>query len=320
MDLIAEIKTVLRAERDAINTILEKDHRQPAAAVELIHNCSGRVILTGIGKAGLVGRKIAATLCSIGTPSIFLHPTEALHGDLGFITDGDIVIILSYSGNTDEIKRLIPLLNYLGTKIIAITGNLESDLARQSYIVIDTAVKREADPLNTIPTSSTTAMLAMGDALAVALAIKRNITAEQLSIFHPGGILGNKLMLKVEKLMHSGANIPSVRENATVRDAICEMSCKHLGATFIIKNNGFLAGVFTDGDLRRLLEKESDPLNKLISEVMTRKPVTIKADVLAIEAIKLMEMNMITILPVVDINMHLKGVIQLHDLVSAGLK
>lgn len=320
MDLVREIEKALRIEKEAIEVLILRDHQQAVAAVETIYSTRGRVITTGIGKAGLVGRKFAATLSSIGKPSFFMHPVEAFHGDLGLLTKQDVVIIFSYSGNTKEIKKLIPYFKSLGVKIVAITGQLDSELAKKSDLVLDTAVAREADPLNTIPTSSTTAMLAMSDALAVALSVKGNLTAEQFSNFHPGGVLGNRIQLRVDSLMHTGGTIPLVKDSVDVREAVCEMSAKKLGATLIVDNFNCLLGIFTDGDLRRLLEKEENPLIIPIIDVMTENPVTLRSTVLAIEALKLMEKHLITLIPIVDDNLSPLGVIHLHSIVGAGLK
>ncbi len=319
MSIENDIKNAIAVEREALNALVHKVNEQTVSAVEILLSCRGRVIVTGMGKAGLVGRKIAATFSSTGTPAFFLHPAEALHGDLGIVTDEDVVLIVSSSGNTDEVTRLLPSFKRLQTKIISLTGNTKSSLAQHSDLVIDVGVEKEADPLGVAPTSSTTAMLAMGDALAVALISRRGFTREQFSIFHPGGSLGKKLLLQVKDLMHTGDKVPVVTKEVNVREAIVEMSLKSLGVTFIVNDEGKLQGIFTDGDLRRLLQKESNPLMFSIFEVMIKNPRNIKQDALAAEAIKLMEDNSITVLPVVDDHCKPIGAIHLHDLVSSGL-
>ena len=319
MDVLAEIKKALEIEREAIEHISDKVNAQAALAVELIFSCKGRVIVTGMGKTGLVGRKIAATLASTGTPSFYLHPAEAIHGDLGVVTKDDIVIAVSNSGETDELIRILPHLKRIEVKIISLTGNLTSTLAQHSDIVIDVSVKREADPLGIAPTASTTATMAMGDAIAAALLKKRGFDKDQFAIFHPGGSLGKKLLWSVKDLMHTGNDVPVVKIAATVRQAICEISEKKLGATFILDDSQRLVGIFTDGDIRRLLEKDNNPLERSITEVMTLNPKTIKPEALAAEAVRIMEDNAITILPVIGEGERPFGIIHLHDLVKAGL-
>jgi arabinose-5-phosphate isomerase len=319
MNVLFEVKKALEIEREALEYISQKVDHQVVKAVELMFACKGRIVVTGMGKTGLVGRKIAATLASTGTPSLFLHPAEAIHGDLGLVTRGDVVIAVSNSGETDELVRILPHLKRFQVKIISLTGNKKSTLAEHSDVVIDVSVEREADPLGIAPTASTTATMAMGDALAAALLKKRDFDKEQFAIFHPGGSLGKKLLWTVKDLMHTGNKIPIVKTDATVRQAICEISEKKLGATFILDEDQHLLGVFTDGDIRRLLEKNDNPLSRSIAEVMTHAPKTVKSDALAAEAVRLMEEDAITILPVIDEDERIVGVIHLHDLVKAGL-
>jgi arabinose-5-phosphate isomerase len=284
-----------------------------------------------MGKAGLVGRKIAATLSSIGRPAFFLHPAEALHGDLGLVAPEDVVLALSNSGETEELIRLLPSLKRLDIAIVSLTGNLKSTIAQHSNVVVDVGVEREADPLDLAPTASTAAILAMGDALAVALLRKRGFGRDQFAVLHPGGSLGKELLWHVKDLMHVEDAVPIVQERATMRDAICEMTAKSLGAAFIVDREGRLTGVFTDGDLRRLLQRVENPLELAVADVMALKPKilredaaasgpkTIRQDALAVEALRMMEDNAITILPVVDDRVRPFGAVHLHDLVRAGL-
>ena len=319
MDILAEIKKAIEIEREALEFIIHKVDDQAVAVVELLYACRGRVIVTGMGKTGLIGRKIAATLASTGTPAFFLHPAEASHGDLGVVTSDDVVLAVSNSGETEEVVRLLPHLKRFQVKIISLTGDRNSTLAQHSDVVIDVAVEREADPLGVAPTASTTAVLAMGDALATALLLKRGFSKEQFAIFHPGGSLGRRLLWHVRDLMHTGDSVPVVREGVTVREAIYEMSVKRLGTTFVVNEDMRLSGIFTDGDLRRLLQRETNPLELPIADVMTRSSKMIREEVLAAEAVRMMEDHAISILPVVDDQFSLFGVIHLHDLVRAGL-
>ena len=319
MDLLAEVRKALQIEKQALEFIARKADQQVVSAIELLYSCRGRVIVTGMGKTGLIARKIAATLASAGTPALFLHPAEALHGDLGIVTSDDVVLIVSNSGETEEVINLLPPLKRFGVRIVSLTGNPGSTIAQHSDVVIDVAIEREADPLDLIPTSSTTAALAMGDALASALVLKRGFTREQFAMFHPGGSLGRKLLWRVRDLMHTGDSMPMVHDVVTVREAIYEMSLKKLGATLVAAQDGKLMGIFTDGDLRRLLERHLNPLDLLISDVMIRTPRTIGEDALAAECLRLMEDHAITILPVVDGHMIPLGVIHMHDLVRARL-
>jgi arabinose-5-phosphate isomerase len=321
--MIEQAKRVLRVEADAVAALIDRIDERFEQAVHLILNCKGRVVVTGMGKSGLIGKKIAATLASTGTPALFLHPAEGIHGDLGMVTRGDAVIALSNSGETEEISRMLPSLKRLGIKIIALTGNAESTLAKNSDIVIDIGVKEEACPLGLAPTASTTATLAMGDALAVALLDQRGFKEEDFACFHPGGTLGKRLLLRVRDLMHVGDAVPIVREGTLIKDAIYEISSKKMGITAVVNAAGKLVGVISDGDLRRWMEKTEKSgenlLAKTAGDIMTKKPKTAQKDALAAEAVSVMEKNSITCLIVADANVKPEGVIHLHDLLKAGV-
>jgi arabinose-5-phosphate isomerase len=272
-----------------------------------------------MGKSGIIARKIAATMNSTGTPSAFMHPSDAIHGDLGMVTPEDVVICISKSGDTAELRQLLPRFHHLGVKIIAMVSNTNSPLCKQSDVVLDISVKEEACPHDLAPTSSTTAALVMGDALAITLLQKRNFTKEDFAMFHPGGNLGKQLLLKVEAMMVTGKDIPVVHEKISVSDAIVEISSKRLGATCVVDDSGVLRGIITDGDLRRLLQRTTNIANIIAQQVMTRNPKTIHQDVLAVRAIQVMESYKITQLVVVDDKQHPVGMLHLHDLVEAGL-
>jgi arabinose-5-phosphate isomerase len=289
-----------------------------AMAVEWIFKTPGRVIVTGIGKSGVVGRKIVATLSSTGTPALFLHPVEAMHGDLGMVRSEDIVLALSNSGETDELNIILPSLRNMGTRIVAFTGNLRSTLARFSDLAIYTGVPREACPLGLAPTASTTAMLAMGDALAVALIKKHNFQTQDFCRYHPGGHLGERLKVVVKDIMRRGDAIPIVREDTPIPEALEEMNRKGLGSTLIMREKGELAGIFTDGDLRRAFKTFPNLHQERIRRVMTLNPRCITADRSVAEALQVMEQYLITVLPVVDENHQLQGILHLHDLLGKG--
>lgn len=296
-----------------------------AQAVEMMLACQGRVVLTGIGKAGNIARKIAATLASTGTPAFFMHPADAVHGDLGMVTPDNVVIALSHSGKSDEVLQLIPYLKHFKIPLIAVTGNAQSELARQADVVLCTLVTEEACPLNLAPTTSTTAMLAMGDALAVALLNRRDFKPEQFAIFHPSGILGRRLLIKVGDLMHTGEGNPVVPQDRSLKEGILEMTSKGLGATSIVDGDGRLMGILTDGDMRRILEQGDFDLNRPLIEVLKsiRKriatPRTTSPDSQGITAFGIMEEFKITVLPVVDESGKPVGMIHLHDLIRAGI-
>jgi len=319
-DIIEKGREIVRIEAQAVSELESRIGESFAEAVNLIYNAKGRVVLTGTGKSGIIARKIAATMNSTGTPSAFMHPSDAMHGDLGMVTPNDIVICISKSGNTAELKELLPRLKHIGVKLIAIVGNLNSFLAKQSDLVLDITVKEEACPYDLAPTSSTTVALVIGDALAITLLQKRNFTKEDFAMFHPGGSLGKQLLLKVESLMISGENVPIVRENVPLSEAIVEISSKRLGATCIVDEKGVLCGILTDGDLRRLLQRTTDISNLVVSQVMTHNPKTIRKDILAAQALTIMENYKITQLIVIDENQHPIGMIHMHDLVEAGLR
>ena len=321
--MIERAKKVLKIEAEAIEALINRIDERFEQAVKMILNCEGRVVVTGMGKSGLIGKKIAATLASTGTPALFLHPAEGIHGDLGMVMRGDTVIALSNSGETDELSRMLPSLKRLGITIIALTGNPESTLAKNSDVVIDVGVKEEACPLGLAPTASTTATLAMGDALAVVLLDQRGFKEEDFACFHPGGALGKKLLLRVRDLMHTDESVPMVSEGTLIKDAIYEISSKKMGVTAVVNTIGKLVGVISDGDLRRWMEKtEKTGENLLIKEakdIMTKNPKVANKDSLAAEAVSIMEKNSITCLIVADRNAVPEGVIHLHDLLKAGV-
>ncbi len=318
-----QAKRVLKIEADAVAALIDRVDERFVEAVKLILSSKGRVVVTGMGKSGLIGKKIAATLASTGTPALFLHPAEGIHGDLGMVTRGDTVIALSNSGETEELARMLPSLKRLGIKIISLTGNLESTLAKNSDVVIDVGVQEEACPLGLAPTASTTATLAMGDALAVALLNQRGFKQEDFACFHPGGTLGKKLLLHVRDLMHSGDAIPVVSDKTLIKDAIYEISSKKMGITAVVDASGRLVGVISDGDLRRWMERTEKAgenlLAKQAKDIMTKNPKTINSESLAAEAVAMMEKNSITCLIVADTKAVPEGVIHLHDLLKAGV-
>ena len=289
-----------------------------SAACALLRGCGGRVVCTGMGKSGHVARKIAATLASTGTPAFYMHPGEAGHGDLGMVTDADAVLALSYSGESDEVLMLLPVLRRQGNRVVAMTGRPGSTLAREADVHLDVSVPAEACPLDLAPTASTTATLAMGDALAVALLEARGFTADDFARSHPAGALGRRLLLHITDVMHAGDAVPRVREDATLADALAEMSRKRLGMTAVVDGDGRLAGLFTDGDLRRTLDDTGVDLRATrISQVMTRTPRTIASDALAVEAARLMEAHQINALLVLDGERRVVGALNIHDLLRA---
>ncbi len=309
----------IRIERDAIQALEDRIDDHFTRACEVIMACKGRVVVTGMGKSGHIGNKIAATLASTGTPAFFVHPGEASHGDLGMITNQDVVIAISNSGNTSEVVTILPLIKRMGAPLISMTGNPDSVLAKEAVANLDVRVAVEACPLGLAPTSSTTATLVMGDALAVALLEARGFSAEDFAFSHPGGSLGRRLLLKVSDIMHTGDQIPKVTEGTKLSGALLEMSRKGLGMTTVVDTKGNLTGVFTDGDLRRTLDKPIDIHNTTIETVMTRQGKTIEADHLAAEALNIMEEMKINALPVTDHSGALVGAINMHDLLRAGV-
>jgi arabinose-5-phosphate isomerase len=307
-------KRVLRVESEAIAGLIDRLDARFEKAVELLHACKGRVVVTGLGKSGLVGRKIAATFASTGTPALFLHTGEALHGDLGMLTAGDVLLAISSSGETGELIELLESVKRLGVPLLALTANPKSTLAQASNIVLDIAVKEEACSLNLAPTASTAAAMAMGDALAIALLERRGFKEEDFAALHPGGRLGNKLR-RVESLMHSGENAPRVLPTAKMPDVIYEMSRKGLGLAAVTEANGKLLGIITDGDLRRVMQKRKENVLALsAADCMTKNPVTLARTELAASALRLMEEKKITSLLVVDSAGKLEGVLHIHDL------
>ncbi|AVO52294.1 KpsF/GutQ family sugar-phosphate isomerase [Ectopseudomonas mendocina] len=318
-DLIASAQRTIRLEIEAVQELLPRINADFVKACELILSCKGRVVVVGMGKSGHIGNKIAATLASTGTTAFFVHPAEASHGDMGMITKDDIVLALSNSGTTAEIVTLLPLIKRLGIRLISMTGNPESTLAKAAEVNLDARVSEEACPLNLAPTSSTTASLVLGDALAIALLEARGFTAEDFAFSHPGGALGRRLLLKVENVMHSGESLPQVKRGTSLRDALLEMTQKGLGMTTVIESDGHLAGIFTDGDLRRALDKGIDVRHAQIDEVMTPHGKTVHAEMLAAEALKIMEDNKISALVVVDGDDYPVGAFNLGDLLRAGV-
>jgi len=317
--IIEKGKKVIRVEADAVAALESRIDENFAKAVEMIFNSRGRVIMTGMGKSGIVARKIVATLNSTGTPAMFLHPSDAVHGDFGMVRKEDVVICISKSGDTAELNQLLPLFKRIEVPIISMVGNLNSKLAQESDVMVDISVKEEACPYDLAPTSSTTATLAMGDALAMALLDRRNFTLEEFAMYHPGGVLGKRLLLKIEELMITGDAVPKVEQKVPMRDAILEMTSKRLGATCVIDDNGKLVGIITDGDLRRLLQKTTDLTNLNAEMMMSKHPKTIFKDMLAAVALQEMEAHKITQLVVVNELHQPVGMIHLHELVAAGL-
>jgi arabinose-5-phosphate isomerase len=312
-------RRVIATEAEAVAALAERIDGEFVAACRAMLACRGRVVVTGMGKSGHIAGKIAATLASTGTPAFFVHPGEASHGDLGMITRDDVVLALSHSGESEEILIILPLLKRLGVPLIAMTGQPASTLARQAHAHLHAGVAEEACPLGLAPTSSTTAALALGDALAVALLEARGFTQEDFAFSHPGGSLGRRLLVRVRDIMHAGAEIPAVGEDALVRDAILEMTAKKLGMTAIVDGDRRVLGVFTDGDLRRLLEKAVDIRAIRVGEVMTRACACVGADLLAAETVRIMEDRRINALLVVEDGKRLIGALNMHDLLRAGV-
>lgn len=317
--IIEKGKEVIRIEARAVAELESRIDDNFVRAVEMIYRCKGRVTVTGMGKSGIIARKIVATLNSTGTPSLFLHPSDAVHGDLGMVRKEDVVICISKSGDTAELYKLIPIFKRIGVPVIAMVGNMNSKLAQNVDVVLDVSVKEEACPFDLAPTSSTTATLAFGDALAMALLDKRKFTPEEFAMYHPGGNLGKRLLLKIEELMVGGDAIPKVKQNIPLRDAILEMTSKRLGATCVVDDDGKLIGIITDGDLRRLLQKTSDVTHITAEMMMNKHPKTISPEMLAAVALQEMEAHNISQLVVVDARRYPVGVVHLHELVKAGL-
>jgi len=312
-------KEVLRIESESIKRLISRIGDDFEKAVELIYACKGRTVVTGMGKAGIIGQKISATLASTGTPSLWLHAVEAIHGDLGRVRKEDIVIIISNSGETEEILKLIPQIKKIGTKLIAMTGNIKSTLAKNSDSVLDVSIKEEACPLGLAPMASTTSMLAMGDALCAALIDKRKFKKSDFAFLHPGGSLGKQLLLKVEDVMRKSDRNPIVRESRMVKDVLLAITAKRAGSATVVDENGRVKGIFTDGDLRRHLEKDKDILKRKVKEVMTLSPKTLKKGRLAVEALRVLEAYKIDEIPIVDETGRAIGLVDVQDLLKAGL-
>ena len=312
-------RNVLTIEADAVSALAARLDGSFIAAHDLLLNCRARVVVTGMGKSGHIANKIAATLASTGTPAFFLHPAEASHGDLGMITNDDVVLALSNSGESPEILAIVPFLKRRGIALIAMTGNPNSTMAREANVHLNTAVEKEACPLNLAPTASTTAMLALGDALAISLLEARGFSEDDFAQTHPGGTLGKRLLIRIADLMHGGERLPQVSERASLQEALLEMTRKGLGATAVVNEKNLLVGIFTDGDLRRTLEKTADLRGVKIIDVMTRNPRTMAPDKLAAEAAQLMQSRKITCVLIVDAENHLKGALHTHDLMRAGV-
>lgn len=319
-EIIKKGKEVIAIEAEAVKNLISSIDDEFVKAVEELYKCQGRVVLTGMGKSGLIARKIVATLNSTGTASIYLHPTDALHGDLGMVRKEDVVILISKSGATEELANLIPMLKRLKVKMIAMSGTRNSRLESECDIFLDISVKEEACPFDLAPTSSTTAALVMGDALAVTLLQMREFTKEDFAMLHPGGSLGKRLSLSIKEIMHKDDKVPIVKEDTPIKDVIFEITSKRLGTTTVVDENGFLKGVITDGDLRRLLERTLDIKNLIARDIMTKNPKVMRDHYLASFALQTMENYKITTLIIVDEVNKPIGIIHLHDLVNLGLR
>lgn len=321
MSMLVEARKLIQAEAAAVAALADRLDNSFEQAVQMILDCQGRVVVTGMGKSGLVGQKIASTMASTGTPAFFLHPAEGIHGDLGMIMGGDVVIAISNSGETEELLRILPTIKRLGARLIAMSGNATSNLARAADLFLDVSVAEEACPLWLAPTSSTTATLAMGDALAVVLLVERGFKAEDFAIFHPGGSLGKKLLLRVSDLMHTGEAIPLVSETTLMKEALFVITAKGLGVTGVSDEAGTLLGVITDGDLRRSLERGEDILHSTAGRLMHRNPKRILQRELAAAALQIMERHSITTLFVFEQEQDRipSGIIHLHDILKAGI-
>ena len=311
-------KEVLRIEAEAIRRLMPRLGTSFEEAIALLLNCKGRVVVTGMGKAGIIGQKLSATLASTGTPSLWMHPAEAIHGDVGRVTKNDCVIALSNSGQTEELTRLLPAIKQIGARLIALTGNVRSHLAKHSDVVLDVSVKREACTLNLAPTASTTAMLAMGDALAVVVAERRGFRERDFALFHPGGQLGRRLLLRVRDLMRTGAANPVKPQTARVKEVLLAITKARAGCASIVDRRGRLVGIFTDGDLRRHIDSTPNLAQATVHDVMTRNPKVINADRLAAEALRVLREYRIDELVVVDGRRRPVGLLDVQDLLKAG--
>lgn len=316
---ISSAKRVLTIESKAIAKLVNKIDKTFGKVINLLAKNRGRIIVTGMGKPGFIAQKVSATMSSTGTPSLYLHPAEALHGDLGRVTCEDVIIAFSNSGETEEMVKLIPIIKKIGAKLVAITGNKKSVLAVNSDFVLDCSVDKEACPMGLAPTTSTTAMLALGDALAIALLEKKNIQPKDFALYHPGGILGKRLLLKVQDIMRGKTASPIVKKNTKVKDVLLKITKMRAGSASVIDEKGKLIGIFTDGDLRRHLEEVEDILNQKVGNVMTKAPVTITQDRLAAEAFEILRDKKIDEIPVVDNKSRPLGVLDVQDILKAGL-
>ncbi|UCD94179.1 MAG: KpsF/GutQ family sugar-phosphate isomerase [Candidatus Zixiibacteriota bacterium] len=317
--ILKNAREVIEREAEAIRDLASKLDENFTAAVRLILECQGRVIVTGMGKSGLVGKKVAATFSSTGISAFFLHPAEGVHGDIGLVRSDDILIAISKSGATEELHQILPAVKRLGVKIILLTGQVDSPLASRCDLVLDCSVAAEACPNNLVPTSSTTAAMVMGDALAVALLKERNFSAEDFAYLHPGGSLGRRLLMHVEELMHVNSEIPIVKPETNMRDTILEITGKRLGAALVVDDNNVLVGIFTDGDLRRLAQEDDEFFSRTTGEVMIKNPKSIRPGAILDEALAKMEKFSITVLPVVNEKNQPVGIIHLHDILKSKL-
>jgi len=317
--IIRRAKEVLEIEIEAIRDLKKRINYDFKRAVDLILKSKGRVVVSGMGKSGIIAQKLSATLASTGTPSLFLHLAEASHGDLGRVTSEDVVVVMSYSGHSQDIQQLLPLLKKIGSKIIAITGNRKSILAAYADVVLDVSVKKEACPLGLAPTASTTAMLAMADALAITLLELKGFKEEDFAFYHPGGVLGKRLLLKVEQIMRKGKAIALVREDEKVSEVLLKITQARAGSATVVDEKGRIKGIFTDGDLRRHLEKDPDLIKRKVKEVMTKDPITINANMLAVEAGRILKEKRIDEIPVIDKDKKVVGVLDIQDLLKVGL-
>lgn len=323
MNEIETGKKVLDIEARAIDSLKSRLNHSFSDAISLLYNCKGRVVVTGMGKSGLIGKKISATFASTGTPSFFLHPADGIHGDIGMIMQNDVILAISNSGETDELIALLPVFKKMTMQIICMTGKAASTLSNNSDVVLDVSIKEEACPMNLVPTASTTVALAMGDALAVTLLEKRGFRKEDFALFHPGGALGRRLILHVEDIMHTGETVPVVYKGSYLKDVIYEMTSKKLGVTTVLDDNNRLLGIITDGDLRRLLEKETGRGNDIFKltagEIAIKNPRVIQKDALAVSAVQIMETYSITSLVIVNEDRTVAGILHMHDLLKKGI-
>lgn len=319
MEIIDFIRKEMLLEAQAIKEAAKRVDGDFEKAIELIYNCNGKVVVAGMGKTGIIGRKISATLASTGTTSTFLHAAEGIHGDLGILDKRDVVIAISYTGNTSELISILPFIKFNKIPIIAITGNKESKLAKNADLVLDCWVPKDSEPFGLVPTASTTVALAIGDALAVALLKKRDFCENDFAHYHPGGTIGKKLLLRVKDLMHSGADNPVVSNKVMMDEVVMEMTRKKLGSTNVIDDNGKLLGIVTDGDLRRFLALGITDLKSKVVDIMILNPKSVQPETLAVDALNLMEDHKITMLPVVDENNRPVGMLHMHDLINAGV-